>query len=473
MDIYESRTARRRLGLTVSPAAAFVALSLIFGSLIIVAAPPLRGPDETAHFLRAYGIAQGDLVPSVSDARGRKGVFLPPRLYHGFEFFETIQLKEKGEGWSGYGPVFSDYFSRPPAVIAPDAPAVFVPYAGSEGYSPIPYLPQVAAALLARIFDLEFFSTFYLMRFAGLAAVTAVIAYATARAWPMGWTLVAIAMLPTAVYGRSVISTDGSALAGAMVVTVLCLRAVMSRASLPGQTAAWMALNALTKPTNVALVLLALITPARQTGWGRALTILPAVAAALLWTLLSGADTASWRMVEITGREPEAFDPLAKLLALFTHPWRFPAAAISTLTMDYISEWWRELIGVLGLFDTVLQAWVYPTVSVLLLALFFTRLPLTPPERARVAIAAAVTTWTYGVAVFLVCYLVFTPADAELISGVQGRYFVPVLPAMAILIAALANRGLDQRLIMILTVVTAVLSGGASIQAILDTDWHL
>src|SRR5262249_32137778 len=164
MDIYQSRPVRRRLGLTLSPVAAFVALSLVFGSLITTLAPPLRGPDETAHFLRAYGIAQGDFVPSASDAQGRKGVLLPARLYHGFAFFEATQVKEKGEEWTGYGAVFKDYFSRPPAVIAPDAPAVFVPYAGSEGYSPVASLPEAAAPLVARCLDPRVPSSFYLMR---------------------------------------------------------------------------------------------------------------------------------------------------------------------------------------------------------------------------------------------------------------------------------------------------------------------
>jgi hypothetical protein len=39
------------------PLRAFVLSSLLFGCLMIGAAPPLRGPDERAHFLRAYGVA--------------------------------------------------------------------------------------------------------------------------------------------------------------------------------------------------------------------------------------------------------------------------------------------------------------------------------------------------------------------------------------------------------------------------------
>ena len=186
-------------------------MSLLFGTLIILATPPLRGPDETAHFLRAYGVAQGDIVPSIRDAEGRKGVLVPPRLYEGFDFFESVRIKEKEAGF-GYGPVFQAYFSRRPARADSDRPPTFVAYAGSEGYSPVAYLPQVVAALVARALDLDFVPTFYLMRFAGLAALTGLIAYAIAMVPNLAWAFLAISMLPAAIYGRSVINADGSAL---------------------------------------------------------------------------------------------------------------------------------------------------------------------------------------------------------------------------------------------------------------------
>jgi predicted membrane protein DUF2142 len=160
---------------TISPAVAFTTLSLLFGTVILLATPPLRGPDETAHFLRAYGVAHGDFVPSHRDAAGRKGIFLPPRLFDGFDFFESVRVKEKEPAFS-YGPIFKSYFSRQWPLA--DRASTFVPYAGSEGYSPVAYLPQAAAALIARVLDLDFLSTLYLMRFAGLAAFTALIAYA-------------------------------------------------------------------------------------------------------------------------------------------------------------------------------------------------------------------------------------------------------------------------------------------------------
>ena len=449
-------------------------MSLLFGTLIILATPPLRGPDETAHFLRAYGVAQGDIVPSVRDAQGRKGVLIPQRLYEGFDFFESVRIQEKEAGFA-YGPVFRAYFNRRPARVDLERVPTFVAYAGSEGYSPVAYLPQVAAALMARALDLDFVATFYLMRFAGLAALTGLIAYAIAMLPNLAWAFLAISMLPAAIYGRSVINADGSALASAMVVTAFWLRGILlPQLHILGPQSFWMMLCALTKAPNLVFILLGLMPlrgmPGRR--WHLlALTILPAIAVAVIWTFSSGADTATWRMVEITGQNLDAFNPAVKLTYLLDHPLHFPAAVIIALHEKDLGEFWRQVIGVLGLFDTVLQRWVYPTVSVLFLCTFLTRLPLATAARYQVATVATITVLVYIVVVYFVCYLAFTPLDESTVWGVQGRYFVPILSLVAIMVATVVNRGPDERLSAALAISAAVLSGCACIEAILRTDW--
>ena len=62
-------------------------------------------------------------------------------------------------------------------------------------------------------------------REATLERADALTAYAIAIAGRLGWTFFLIAMLPAALYGRSVVSADGAALACTMVITALCVRA--------------------------------------------------------------------------------------------------------------------------------------------------------------------------------------------------------------------------------------------------------
>src|SRR4029450_9016692 len=79
---------RTRVLPTCRPASIFVLLSLAFGSIIIFANPPLRGPDELAHFLRIFSYARGELLP-VTEINGRKGIFVSPGLYNQLYFFKT------------------------------------------------------------------------------------------------------------------------------------------------------------------------------------------------------------------------------------------------------------------------------------------------------------------------------------------------------------------------------------------------
>jgi uncharacterized membrane protein len=204
----------------------FAIASAFLGIALVGVAPPLRGPDETAHFLRAYGIAQGDLLSTVYDDKGRKGALLPVSLYRQFNVFESWQSTNRGAGFS-YRRVFEQYRAGEDAGTETSDEAVFVPYGGSEGYSPAAYLPQAAAAVVARGLGFGFFETFYLMRIAGLLCMTAVIAYAIALTPALKWGFVAITMLPSALYGRAVINADAAALAYSVVLVAMFLRVIV------------------------------------------------------------------------------------------------------------------------------------------------------------------------------------------------------------------------------------------------------
>ena len=466
-------------GLAVSamasrPAAVFAILSVILGIALAGVAPPLRGPDETAHFLRAYGIGQGDLLSSIYDDKGRKGVVLPVSLYRQFNVFESWQSINRGEGFS-YRRVFEQYQAGEDESIKTSDRAVFVPYGGSEGYSPAAYLPQAAAAVMARVAGVGFLETFYLMRLAGLLGMTAVIAYAIALTPALKWTFVAIALLPSALYGRSVINADAAALAYSLVLVAMFLRVIVGApmVATPARSA-WMLLCVLSKPPNVAFLLLEWLghSPAflrRRFGLLAAVT-LPALAAALLWTAVSSADVAAWRLVELTGANAEQFSPGWKLRFMMANPLAFPSALLGLFTKTDPLEFWRQVIGVLGLFDTVLRGWFYDLIGALLIATFVA--PLGNGRRLTCVLAALCTALAYCLAILLIFYLIWTPVYADQIWGVQGRYFVPVLPLLAAAMAAALNRGPDSRLTAMFAITLGVLSGVGSIDAILRADWN-
>jgi len=453
------------------PARFFTIASTALGLLLIAAAPPLRGPDETAHFLRAYGLGAGDIIPSMSDAQGRKGVLLPGRVFREFEVFDAWQRAHRGSDFS-YRRVFEEYRATQRDTDSSSTP-VFVPYGGSEGYSFVAYIPQALAAAVARAAGLGFVETFYLMRLAGLLFTTAVLAYAIRITPTLSWTFVAVAMLPSALYGRAVINADGPTLAFSIMTISLFLRTVAAGDTSPSRRAIWMVLCALAKPPNVAF---AALEGLAHRHWKRGLLMFlavssPAVLAGLVWAGLSGADAGAWRLAEITGTQQEQYSPVWKLRYSLAHPEAFPAAILGWFAQIDVGEFGRQVVGVLGLFDTVLRPWIYYAIGLLLILSFAA--PLRIEERGRCAVAALVTALGYSFAVLLIMYLVWTPLHADAVWGVQGRYFVPILPLVAIVLSAGLDRGIPDAFRAVAVVFLSLLSGLGALEAIMRMDWNL
>jgi uncharacterized membrane protein len=447
----------------------FLAASVFIGLLSIAVNPPLRGPDEPAHFMRAYAIAQGEVVPTTRDARGRRGLFLPAPLNAQFRYFNDMRESLPAPG-AGYAQVFRRYFDHT-ALVAESAPTL-VPYEGSEGYTPLPYLPYAAAAFFANAVGLEFLGHLYLMRIAGLLAAALVTAYAIALTPRLKWMFFCAATLPTALYQRAVISVDGAVLATSLLVIALCLRSIERPAAGTRQRAFWMTVTSLSKPSQVAFVLLeAMRLPCREwkTQWPIALLVMaPGVILALTWTLLASPDVGAWRISEGSGLPAQEFDPLWKLQFLLQHPLLFLRAALTSL--DYSVELWRQAIGVFGWLDVRMRSWTYLLISLLLALTFFAKIDGDHPSRLRVAGVAGTTILAYYLLVCLLFFLAFTPSDADRIYGLQGRYFIVLIPLFALIASAMVNRGFG-RIAELAASASAIISAAAMLEALWRVHW--
>src|SRR5262249_35189062 len=387
----------------------FLAASVCVGLLAIAVNPPLRGPDEAAHFMRAYAIAHGEFVPRTLDARGRRGFSLPPPLNAQFRYFNDLRERQRAPG-NGYAQVFRRYFDG--AALPAEPAPTFVPYEGSEGYTPLPYLPYAAAAFVANAAGMEFLGQLYLMRVAGLFAAALITAYAIALTPRLKWMLFGTALLATALYQRAIISVDGAVLATTLLVIALCLRSIEKPAARTRQRALWMTLTCLTKPSQVAFVLLETMRlPLRdwKTQWpAAAVVMLPGIFLGLGWTLAASPDAGAWRLSEGSGLPLREFDPLWKLEFVLKHPLSFLAASLTSL--DYSAQLWRQAIGVFGWLDVEMRSWTYPLISLALALTFFERLGGDHASRRRVALAAAATILAYYLLVCLLFFLTFSPS---------------------------------------------------------------
>src|SRR5712691_2451111 len=322
------------------PATVFSLLSLAFGSIIILANPPLRGPDEIAHFLRIYSYARGELLPA-AEVDGRKGIFLSHELYNQLYFFKTAGevFARFGDEGIRYRQIIAEYS----ALVGTSGDelqqaSVFAPFAGTEGYNPVAYLPYIVAAAIGRGLGLDFPGMLLLMRAFGLLAFTAAAAYAIAVTPTLKWAFVLIAMLPVALYNRAVLSADGAAFSYTLVITALCFSAAREPAAgRVWERSLWMTLCALSKQPQIVFVLLELMVcrmTALQRRWiSLALVVVPSFILSPLWVVVVSADIAAWRLLEGETHPREHFDPLWKLAYMWEHPLHFPLAAWTTLTV--------------------------------------------------------------------------------------------------------------------------------------------
>jgi uncharacterized membrane protein len=458
------------------PALVFVLLSFVFGSAISVVVPPLRGPDEIAHFLRIYSYTRGGLLPA-AEVDGRKGIFVEHELYNQLSFFKNAgeRFARNREQGLRYSEIMKEY-PQPSGTLHEDGQATkFMPFAGTEGYNPVAYAPYVLATAIGNLLGLDFPNMLLLMRFLGLITFTAMAAYAIKLTPALKWAFVLIAMLPVSIYNRSVLSADGAALAYALVITALCFSAVQ-RYGRVWERSLWMTLCALSKQPQIVFVLLEFMgcrmSELRRRWSSLALVAAPGLILSPLWVLAVSADIAAWRLLEGETHPREHFDPLWKLAYMWEHPLHFPLAAWTALTV-WGDRLWQELIGILGWQDILLPPWIYFVLTVFLLLVPLQKLNLDGALRARVAVLTGLAVLAYVVTVYLIFFLTYTPLNVDHVRGVQGRYFVIALPMAAIFVASMTNVDLPRGGVAATAITGSLLSGLASFQALLGAHWSV
>jgi uncharacterized membrane protein len=155
---------------------------------------------------------------------------------------------------------------------------------------------------------------------------------------------------------------------------------------------------------------------------------------------------------------------------MWEHPSHFPLATWRALSV-WGDRLWQELIGILGWQDILLRPWIYVVLTILLVLVPLQKLQLDGATRARLIVISGLTTLGYVVLVYLIFFLTYTPLDVDHVRGVQGRYFVVVLPAAAIFVASVVNLELPAGISAIVATAGSMISGIATVEALFKAHW--
>ena len=383
-----------------------IVVAAVLGLAFAFVTPPFEAPDEVFHFWRPMVMAQGQLLPE------RRGEPDAATLPVGMKTLVYVFITADGH--------YTAMKMREAASI-PLQPEIVKPIRFPAWYTPVAYLPQTLAALVTRIFTLRPLVAYYLGRLFNLAAALALTGIAMRIAPAFAAPIAAAALLPMTLSQFASWSADALTIALAFLFAAML---VSGRVSAAAVVVAFFL--ALCKPAYFLVALLVLVTrsrPALKTA---------VIGASAIGTALAFAYA---RLAWYVQRIGDPIDPHAQLQCLFSDPMRFVRALghdLATHARLYVEQ-------AIGRFGNLGQVGL-PAVVVVLEVVLLVGVALTSNSlsgRQRVAAALIVVASSGGIV--LSQYLTWSVACGEVLEGVQGRYFLPILP-LALAACALPQR---------------------------------
>lgn len=411
------------------PEHVFAGLVAIFGLAFCFGMPPCQVPDEVSHFYRAYQVSEGQLFPVMVGDWG--GGEMPAGVVQLTGTFAHLPFHaERQASWDS----FTFLWHTP----LQSEERIAVQFPGSACYSFVPYVPQALGIAVARWAGLNVLAVFYAGRLANLL-LAVMLVYLAIRITPIGKVVLgAVALIPMSVHQLASTSPDSSTIAVAFLLMAVFLRLAvgMEGTARPGIIVALFLLMGwltLCKFPYAAIGLLYLAIPIVRLGnWRRYLVI-----GGCLFLVTAGLTYAS---VQLKRYAPDRLTTDAaagvsiqkQVHFIRAHPDQYALIVASTVAEH--GQVWLDQMGTLGWLDT--------PVNPLAMHVFFTVLVLTAlgdrtaglhPGLRLKAVAWFAALASAGI-ILTSCYVCGCRHKAPLIVGPQGRYFIPLLPLLLLLL---------------------------------------
>ncbi len=431
------------------------------GILYLLVLPPLSAPDEISHFMGAYQLSSRMLGKDANAVTGH--VLVRP---------QDIWLEDAENCWEYEAS--EDGYLQPTAETTADSAylgetltektyktirqqwilgqryllaaredmgqsMILSPYPPVVT-TPVAYIPQAFGICLARLFHWNAVMLAYMGRLGNLLFFVAMTFFAMRRL-PFGKeVLFGVALLPMTLHLSASFSYDVMILGCMFYLTAVCLDLAYEkervRAADVAVIAALMAAAGPCKLIYGVLMGLCLLIPVEKFG-GWKPWALAAACVFLAWglsmTLINGQTIVSYA-TETENVVPWAQEEGYSLTLLLHRP--LQAARMFYQTFLWQAEYYHmTMIGAyLGNLDTVLDV-PYLVVAVFTVSLLCLAMKK-PGERQVMSVGnrvwAAALCGLCGLAAMASMLIAWTPLSSQVISGVQGRYFLPFLPVLLI-----------------------------------------
>jgi len=404
---------KRIISFIQKPEKVFVVLALFFGIAMIFTLPLFEAPDEPVHFYRAYQVGEGKLMS------------------------ETVNNQTGGKVRPSTKDTANDGVMQ--------TPERFIPFPSSALYSPIAYVPQAIGIDVGRVINSSIQGLVIFGRLFNLMAYIFFVLLAIKIAKKGKWVYAIAALFPVAIQQASSLSTDVMT-TGLAFITIAFIHSLFYQTqNLERKQIVYLILLAiglgLTKQTNLVILLPLAFLPNRIFSSFKkrlfivALIVLAGIIAMGSWYAaikLSGYNTDYPTLLNLQG-----VDPPAQLRYLLTHPLDF----IVTLFRTFIFEGFKSpatgdfyIISMYGYFSSFTYklplSFIILGYTLLLIALINKDGVSDKKVDRRVTYVQTVTFFVSVVAVAVALYIVWAAVGAPQIAGIQGRYFIPLIPLL-------------------------------------------
>lgn len=454
------------------PETFFLIFSITFGFMLVFVTPPMQVPDANSHFIRAYQVSDLNLTSTkfIKDNKIHYGSEIPVSVIEARDVFLGGVIGQPQNQFKRH--IIKQYVNQP---LNPNIKEKTIIEAAGV-YSPLVYIPQAVGISIGKIFQTSPLIMIWLARLMNLA-VWIVAIYFAIRLLPFAkWGLVILALNPVAVFFSASVSPDVINISFAFLFVSMILSTFGTNKLATKKKLLMMLILlgvlALSKPVNVLFAPLLFTIPGRHFATRRKYLFyciggfLLSILLFILWNYqIRGILDAS-----VLAQSGGANISVHKQLAFVVH---HPFGYVKTIVNNFIivspgtsgDAVLGTYFGVLGWLDTTIPLW-----SIMLYLLTLGLAVLNQFGRGIVVLTKHKLIFLSIFAIAFVgnitaMYFNATIVGSPVVSGVQGRYFMPFTILLLVVftgrkkVLQISNKnmslilGLSMSVVLIMTVI--------------------
>lgn len=389
----------------------FIFLLAFWGSYYI---PPMQSPDENQHIARAYLLSQGDIFLSHIPEK-MSGGYIDNGLYNFIQDGMLISgSPEKKFTHERKKELEQIRWSR-------NDDKTYLEIPGTGYYLPLIYIPHAFAMSFGKLIDLSIFDTYRFIKFFIITISLSLTFYAFSIYRP-STAILGLIVLPMSTFQLLSPTLDGFTTSICLLIISIFLKfqTKNNNSSLFYILSILVVLISTTRIHLISMVILLFLISFQTKNKRFTYISILSTFFSFSWILFSIKNTVDTRV-------PRSLSSIESIYHYLLHPLDFIKIFFNTISNYNMLKFYGEsFIGKLGWLDTPLSFNHYIILFLTLLLLFALSLN-SPSHEANNRIARLSFLLIAGTSfftIFTALLVSWTPLSAEVIHGVQGRYFI-------------------------------------------------